>query len=115
MNQAETLRIEADGVHVLWGDGHRGYYPHWYLRAACQCADCLEGTGHNRVLFYESIPPEVRALDWRPLGQYAVEFLWSDGHDTGIYAFETLRRACRCDACIARASSALDSPRDDPA
>ena len=103
MNRPRTLRIERSGVHILWADGHLGYYPHWYLRAACQCADCLEGVGHNRMAFYETIPEDVKALDWRPVGQYAVQLLWSEGHDMGIYAFETLRRVCRCEECVAKA------------
>jgi DUF971 family protein len=34
-----------------------------------------------------------------PVGAYAVQIVWSDGHDTGIYSFETLRRACSCPEC----------------
>jgi DUF971 family protein len=38
-----------------------------------------------------------------PVGAYAVQIVWSDGHDTGIYAFESLRRACPCPECHSRA------------
>ena len=34
-----------------------------------------------------------------PVGSYAVQIVWSDGHDTGIYAFESLREACPCSEC----------------
>ena len=33
------------------------------------------------------------------LGRYAIQFEWSDGHHTGIYSFENLRRLCPCPAC----------------
>ena len=35
------------------------------------------------------------------VGKYAVQFLWSDAHFTGIYTFETLRRLCDCAECRA--------------
>lgn len=36
------------------------------------------------------------------VGNYAVRFVWRDGHDTGIYEFRALRDLCPCDACRAR-------------
>ena len=109
MSEPQSLEIESDGVHVLWDDGHQGYYPHWYLRAACQCADCKKSAGYNRVLFYEGVVQDVQALDWRQIGKYAIEFLWSDGHEMGVYAFETLRQICRCRRCVAAAAEREDS------
>lgn len=106
--------IDIKGIRICWPDGHRAYYPHWYLRAACPCADCLEGTGHGRLEFYNGLAEQVRALDWRPVGQYAIEFLWSDGHETGAYALETLRRICRCRECVAKASSSKEVAEGDP-
>ena len=103
VSEPENLRIESDGVRIEWDDGHQGYYPHWYLRASCRCADCLAGADRNPTLFYESIERDVKALDWMPVGRYAATFLWSDGHETGIYAFETLRQTCHCRECRASA------------
>jgi DUF971 family protein len=33
------------------------------------------------------------------VGQYALQFEWSDGHRTGIYSFERLRQLCPCEDC----------------
>jgi len=41
----------------------------------------------------------VRIQRLVPVGAYAVQIVWSDGHDTGIYAFESLRKACPCKEC----------------
>jgi DUF971 family protein len=41
----------------------------------------------------------IKALN--PVGAYAVQIVWSDGHDTGIYSFESLRQACECLECKA--------------
>jgi DUF971 family protein len=35
-----------------------------------------------------------------PVGSYALQFFWSDGHNTGIYTWEMLRRACPCSMCL---------------
>jgi DUF971 family protein len=50
-------------------------------------------------------PPEweavkdVKILDAAGVGGYAVQFRFSDGHETGIYSFDRLREDCPCEAC----------------
>jgi DUF971 family protein len=34
-----------------------------------------------------------------PVGNYAIRINWSDGHNTGIYSWEHLRRICQCEEC----------------
>ena len=36
--------------------------------------------------------PSNEITDARMVGNYAIAFTWSDGHDTGIYTWELLRR-----------------------
>lgn len=43
---------------------------------------------------------DVEALDWMQVGRYALQFLWSDAHSTGIYPFTLLRHLCQCDQCL---------------
>ena len=38
------------------------------------------------------------------VGRYAVSIEWSDGHDTGIYSYQTLRALCPCATCAAATS-----------
>jgi DUF971 family protein len=58
------------------------------LRAACRCADCrstsLQGHPHR---------PEagLRLTRVSPIGSYAVQLTFSDGHDRGIYPWSFLR------------------------
>jgi DUF971 family protein len=36
------------------------------------------------------------------VGNYALRFVWSDGHDTGLYTFAKLRyELCECTECRA--------------
>ncbi len=49
----------------------------------------------------DSIPQDIRALKIAPVGQYGIHIDWSDGHTTGIYAFDLLRKMCPCTVCMA--------------
>ena len=39
----------------------------------------------------EDVPAEVKPVQIKPVGRYAVQIYWTDGHDSGIYTFENLR------------------------
>jgi DUF971 family protein len=34
---------------------------------------------------------EIELVQIQPVGRYAVQFAWGDGHSTGIYTYELLR------------------------
>jgi DUF971 family protein len=34
------------------------------------------------------------------IGNYAIQFLWSDTHYTGIYTHDFLRSVCSCMQCL---------------
>jgi DUF971 family protein len=36
--------------------------------------------------------PALKMLSVEPVGNYAIRIHWSDGHSTGIYTWEYLRR-----------------------
>ena len=52
-----------------------------------------EWTG-ERVLNAASISDELEMKDLSLVGRYALNFRWSDGHETGIYSFRYLRELC---------------------
>ncbi len=94
----EIGRANQHDVKVTWQDGHVSIYPARELRLACPCAGCIdEVTGQVRVIA-SSIPQNVYPLKIEPIGRYAISIQWSDGHNTGIYAFDRLRKICPC--CI---------------
>ncbi len=91
--------IEKGVLGIAWSDGHKGRYPVRYLRQHCPCAACIdEWTGELRIK-PDDIPILIKLEDVQPVGRYALQFAWSDGHDTGIYSFTFLRRICQCDVC----------------
>jgi DUF971 family protein len=80
-------------VHIVWPGGPEVLIPALQLRDQCPCASCVEeGTG-RKILDTASIPADIRPLEIRAVGNYAVQIQWSDGHGSGIYSWTTLRRA----------------------
>lgn len=91
--------LEKGVLGVEWSDGHHGVYPVRYLRQHCPCAACVdEWTGERRIKADE-VPLLIMLKDIQPVGRYAFQFTWSDGHDTGIYSYQLLRRLCQCNEC----------------
>ncbi len=43
--------------------------------------------------------PDTKLSEIRPVGNYAIEFRWEDGHNAGIYTFDYLRSLCPCTQC----------------
>jgi len=89
-------------TEITWGDGKRCVYPNEILRGFCPCATCQ---GHGGTIdFVEGGDPELR--DLKPVGHYALNLVWADGHDTGIYTFTYLRDlAARPEVDVQEASS----------
>jgi DUF971 family protein len=80
-------------IRILWPGGPEVTIPAVRLRDFCPCAGCIEeGTG-RKILDPATIPLDIRPEQILPVGSYAVQIHWSDGHSTGIYSWETLRRA----------------------
>jgi len=64
------------------------------------CASCVEEFSGRRRIRHGDIPSTIERLSVAPVGNYALQFGWSDGHDTGIYTFEYLRKLCPCPECL---------------
>ncbi len=100
MIQPNSVDLLPDGIHIEWDEGHHGYFPHRSLRAECPCASCVHEMTGQRMVTLDNVGEDIEALDHMTVGRYALQFLWSDGHDTGIYPYEMLRKICLCDECI---------------
>ena len=86
--------IRQDGPRTLavrWADGHESRLDVRALRLACGCASCVdEWTGAGR-LDPDSVPDDVAPRKIEPVGRYAIQIEWSDGHSSGIYPYRRLR------------------------
>ncbi|HET7754147.1 MAG TPA: DUF971 domain-containing protein [Anaeromyxobacteraceae bacterium] len=88
----ESLDVTERGeLHIVWPGGHEVRVPAMTLRDGCPCAECVEeGTG-RKILDSSTIPADITPTELKPVGNYAVQIFWSDGHSTGIYSWQTLR------------------------
>ncbi|MGN6546867.1 MAG: DUF971 domain-containing protein [Aureliella sp.] len=95
-------RSRENGLKIRWSDRAERLYTAVELRDGCPCATCREKkrakeseaqSGKPRslpVLTAAELQP-LSILRMVPLGNYAYNIAFSDGHDSGIYTFELLR------------------------
>lgn len=86
----KDIAVENDDqrVRVTWKDGHESLIPVRRVRGYCPCAECQ---GHGGDLAYiENACDGIEGAEM--VGRYAILFRFADGHDTGIFRFEFLRR-----------------------
>jgi DUF971 family protein len=113
-NKVRVKKTEGTGVEIDWKDGHQSAWNFAWLRNACPCATCHEDREQTGRLPGVAKPKEktalvmyeapVKPLEVTPVGKYALKFKWSDGHESGIYSWDYLRRVCRCDGCMMKQS-----------
>jgi DUF971 family protein len=103
---------KSKGIKIDWRDRHHSEYPLTYLRDECPCASCTgaHGTEPQKSSYaapsassskdpFPMYKPTLRMLNVEQVGAYAMRIDWSDGHNTGIYSFDYLRRICPCREC----------------
>lgn len=76
---------------ITWGDGRESLLPVRRIRLACECAHCVDEWTGEKQLEPASVPDDVHPLRIEPVGRYALQIHWSDGHSSGIYPFRRLR------------------------
>lgn len=86
-----TVSSDEHAVTLTWPDGTVHSVPNRTLRAACQCAVCVDEFTGEQKLSEEEIPPDIHAKDVETVGNYAVSVEWSDGHTTGFFPYERFR------------------------
>ena len=94
----------ARQLTVDWADGHQSVFDLTALRWLCPCAFCRGEAGQPGWLDSDPTLSEeqVELADLSLTGNYALQPVWADGHSSGFYSFEHLRRNCACPADTAR-------------
>ncbi len=96
MNKPKKIkRGNKDTLVIEWEDDKSSEISYTDLRDKCPCVSCQGET----VLFSSYIPIknpfkpagfyEIEKIE--PVGNYAVNIVWKDNHNTGIYSWEYLR------------------------
>jgi DUF971 family protein len=76
------------------------------LRDECPCATCTgahgtapEKTSYSKPELFPMYKPKLKMNSAEPVGRYALRIFWNDGHSSGIYSFDHLRKLCPCPEC----------------
>jgi DUF971 family protein len=95
-----TLNKKESYLEIIWDDDSVCHYPLSNLREACPCAECRGG---HEYMGRQYDPEDILQItptrsytmtDLNFVGNYALQPLWDDGHDSGIYTWEYLKRLC---------------------
>lgn len=97
-----SMRVELNNVQLIgdelamrWSDGAESYLSLERFRRACPCAMCggepdvLGNISRPDVTY---TPSSFELIAWQLIGGYALQPRWGDGHSTGLYSFQYLRR-----------------------
>lgn len=74
---------------IEWDDGVVSRLPIAYLRGWCPCAACQ---GHGVVVEFHEAEAGLGIELMAEAGAYALHLRFSDGHDSGIYTWDWLRK-----------------------
>jgi len=97
MSSLKPLAVALMGneLAVSWSDGVEQYLPLELLRRACPCALCcgepdVLGRGDAPKRSYKEGSFVLKAYEF--IGGYALLFRWEDGHASGLYSYQLLRK-----------------------
>ncbi len=93
--QIRQLQIIGHELAIAWSDGKETFFPLEELRKACPCAVCngepdVMGCGEKPGVHHT--PASFQLTSYEMVGGYGWQPHWADGHSTGIYSVNYLRR-----------------------
>lgn len=77
-------------ISITWSDGAETHYSAARLRRECPCATCVNEWTGEKILAADAVPDDISFNQISIVGRYALNFHFSDGHDTGIFSFKYL-------------------------
>jgi DUF971 family protein len=93
--ELKNVQLIGEELALQWNDGEESYLTIERLRRACPCASCggepdvLGNIARPDVTYTEK---SFELVGWQLIGGYALQPRWADGHSTGLYSFQYLRR-----------------------
>ena len=95
MHAPTNIQLIGEEVAIVWTDGAESYVAFEKLRAASPSAANLGETDILGNKYGGDGPkkfPGVQVVGWTQVGNYAIRFDFSDGHNTGLYSYDYLRK-----------------------
>lgn len=92
MVEATQIVEESDSeVSIKWSDDTESRFTAPNLRKACPCAGCINEWTGEKMLDPTKISDDLTFRKTALVGRYALNFVFSDGHETGIFSFKYLK------------------------
>jgi len=95
VHPADIQQIGGE-LAIKWDDGRESFIPLEKLRRHCPCAGCQ---GERDILgnLYKGpdqplTPRSFQLMSIVNVGGYAIQPVWADGHNTGLFSFDYLRQ-----------------------
>lgn len=92
--EVATIDVARDeAVTVTFVDGRVARFDLVTLRESCPCAECRGLRDQGEAAWPRpGSPTPLRIEDAEIHGAWGLQITWNDGHATGIFAFDALRR-----------------------
>jgi DUF971 family protein len=92
----QDIQTIGEELAIKWDDGSESFIALEKLRRHCPCAGCKgEVDVMGNIYKGPDTPLSPRAFQLvriTSVGGYALQPVWADGHSTGLYTFDYLRR-----------------------
>lgn len=90
------VQLLGSELAIKWDDGTETYIPFEKLRRSCPCAGCCGETDIMGNLYKNPekplTPQAFQISSIAKVGTYAIQPTWADGHNSGLFAFDYLKR-----------------------
>lgn len=93
--EPKNVQLIGEELAIQWNDETESFFRLEFLRRACPCAACggepdvLGNLSRPNVSYNEK---SFLLAGFKIVGGYALQPRWEDGHETGLYSFQYLRR-----------------------
>lgn len=91
LEPSQIVEENDSEISITWSDDVMTNYRASQLRRSCPCAGCINEWTGEKMLDEKNIPDDLSFDQISIVGRYALNFHFSDGHDTGIFSFSFLR------------------------
>lgn len=93
-DEPRSIEVVKDrGITIVYGDGYLAEIDLMSLRLACPCAGCRSLREQGQESWPRPSSPLPLRIEGAELhGGWGLTIAWNDGHGTGIYPFDSLRR-----------------------
>lgn len=88
---AKIIEESDSAISIEWSDGSSTSYDAPTLRRNCPCAGCIDEWTGEKKLKDNTVSDDLELGHISIVGRYALNFHFSDGHETGIFSFKFLK------------------------